>query len=47
MPVVDDSRRIDELERKVHNLEQRLDELTRLLKRANDEAVQRAARRTQ
>ena len=41
----DNSHKIADLERRVRKLESRLDELTRLLKRATDENVQRAARR--
>jgi hypothetical protein len=43
----DNARKIADLERRVRQLESRLDELTRLLKRATDESVQRAARRAQ
>jgi len=37
--------RLNKLERDVADLTRRLDELVRLLKRVEDEAVQRAARR--
>lgn len=43
----DKDRRIADLEGRVRRLEQRLDELARLLKKAQDEAVQRAGRRAQ
>jgi uncharacterized protein YceH (UPF0502 family) len=39
--------RIRKLEREVADLRKRLDELVRLLKRAEDDEVQRAARRAQ
>jgi hypothetical protein len=37
--------KILQLEREVADLKRRMDELTRLLRRATDDAVQRAARR--
>jgi hypothetical protein len=42
-----DEQKIRRLERRVANLESRLDELVRLLKRSEDEDVQHAARRAQ
>lgn len=43
-PRIADSK-IKQLERDVADLKRRVDDLTRLLKRASDDAVQRAARR--
>lgn len=43
----ENARKIADLERRVRHLESRVDELVRLLKRATDENVQRAARRAQ
>lgn len=42
---MNEKREIRDLEQRVRRLESRMDELVRLLKRASDEEVQRAARR--
>jgi hypothetical protein len=44
---MNEKREIRDLEQRMRRLEDRMDELVRLLKRASDEKVKRAARRAQ